>query len=218
MPKTNEKMDIVYKPIEDLITPDYNPRKISAKQRDEIKKSLETFGFVQPVVVNVNPERMNIIVGGNQRTKIAKAMGYTEAPCLEVNLNLEDEKELNLRLNKNQAEFDYDMLKEFFDNEMLFSVGFSEDEIGKVLSEFDEKFNSIDNSNCEMPIVQQFNEKYNTIMIFCNNEMDFNWIRNVLNLQKMRDYKNKRIGESCVITVQDFQKIWEKNMNQNEQD
>lgn len=206
---------IVYKKLEDLITPDYNPRKITAKQREEIKKSLQTFGFVQPLVVNINTERKNIIVGGNQRSKIAQLLGYTEAPCVEVDLDINQEKELNLRLNKNQAEFDYDILKDFFDKAMLFDVGFSENEIGKTLSEFDEKMNAITNDNCEMPIVQKFNEKYRTIMIFCNNEMDFNWARNVLQLETMKDYKNSRVGESLVITVQKFQEIWEEATNEN---
>lgn len=205
-----KNIKIVYKKIADLKEPDYNPRKITAKQREDIKKSLQNFGFVQPLVVNIHPDRLNIIVGGNQRKKIAEAMGYEEAPCIEVNLDLEKEKELNLRLNKNQAEFDFEALNTYFDRMFLYEVGFSDKEIGKLQTEFDEKFNSITNDNCEMPIVQQFNEKYNTVMIFCNNEMDFNWLRNVLMLERSKDYKNSKIGEACVLTVQKFQEIWEK--------
>lgn len=202
-------MEIVNKKLEELIVPDYNPRKISPKQRDDIKKSLEEYGFVQPLVVNVNPERMNIVIGGSQRKAIAQSMGFVEAPCYEVNLNEADEKKLNLRLNKNQAEFDYDLLEQFFDKDMLFDVGFSQDDFGAVMEEFNETVKrETAHVEPQYPIVQKFNEKYSTVMIFCDNEMDFNWLRNVLNLQKMRDYKNSRIGESCVITVKDFQKVW----------
>ena len=202
-----EEIKIINKNIEELVEPNYNPRKITAKQREEIKKSLATFGFVQPVVINTFTGRENIIIGGNQRVKIAKMLGYAEVPCIEVNLDEKQEKELNLRLNKNQAEFDFGALTDFFDRDLLFDVGFTESEIGKVLSDFDEKFNAINNDNCEMPIVQKFNEKYRTVMIFCNNEMDFNWLRNVLRLERMKDYKNSKVGESLVITVQDFQKV-----------
>lgn len=207
------KVKIVYRKISELKEPDYNPRKITAKQREDIKKSLQQFGFVQPLVINVHEDRFGIIVGGNQRKKIAESMGYDEAPCIEVSLDLEKEKELNLRLNKNQAEFDYEMLNNFFDKKFLFEVGFTDKELGKIQSEFEEKFKAITNDNAEMPIVQQFNEKYNTVMIFCNNEMDFNWLRNVLRLQRMKDYKNSKIGESHVITVQQFQEIWEEATN-----
>ncbi|MBW6490990.1 MAG: ParB N-terminal domain-containing protein [Lentimicrobium sp.] len=209
----SEELKIIYRQLSELIEPDYNPRKISAKQREEIKKSLMNFGFVQPLVVNMHPERENIVIGGNQRKKIAEAMGHETAPCIEVNLDLEKEKELNLRLNKNQAEFDVDLLNEFFDREFLFDIGFTEKEVGKLESEFDQKFNAITNDEAEMPIVPKFNEKYNSIIIFCNNELDFNWIRNVLKLQRHKDYKNSRVGEAHVLTVQNFQEIWEEAVN-----
>lgn len=206
---TDKEIVIVQKPIADLIEPDYNPRKITAKQREDIKKSIQSFGFVQPLVVNTYPGRENIIVGGSQRRKIAESLGYATAPCVEVFLDEDAEKELNLRLNKNQAEFDIDMLKEHFDLKFLFEVGFTEKEVGKLQTDFDEKFNSFNNDNAEMPIVPQFNEKYDSIIIFCNNELDYNWIRNVLNIRKHQDYKNSRTGVAHVMTVQDFQKIWE---------
>ena len=209
-------VQIVYKDITELIEPDYNPRKINAKQREDIKKSLTKYGFVQPLVVNIHADRMNIIVGGNQRKKIAEAMGYEKAPCILVELNEEDEKELNLRLNKNTAEFDFTLLNDFFDKDFLFGVGFSEKEIGKIESEFDAKFKEVTNDNAEMAIVQEYNEKYRVVMIFSNNEMDFNWMRNVLNLERKKDYSNSKIGESLVITVQEFQKIWEQATNQEE--
>ena len=205
-----KEVEMVYRRIDELIEPEYNPRKITAKQREDIKRSLTKFGFVQPLVVNTHPDRLNIIIGGNQRKKIAESMGFEEAPCIEVCLDLEQEKELNLRLNKNQAEFDMELLHEYFDRSFLFDVGFTEKEVGKLQSEFDEKFNAITNDHAEMPIVPQFNEKYDSVIIFCNNELDFNWIRNVLRLEKSKDYKNSRVGEARVLTVQQFQKIWEE--------
>ena len=39
------------------------------KQREDIKKSLENFGFVQPLVIYTNEDRKNIVIGGNQRRK-----------------------------------------------------------------------------------------------------------------------------------------------------
>lgn len=207
---------IVQYDVDTLIEPDYNPRKITGKQREDIKKSLTEFGFVTPLVVNINEDRKNILVGGNQRLKIAKSMGFKTVPCVEVDLDEEREKELNIRLNKNTAEFDYDLLKEFFERDFLFDVGFTESEIGKTLSEYEEKLAEFDNDNCEMPIVQKFNERYNSVLIFSNNEMDFNWLRNVLDLKRKKDYKNTRIGETLVITVQEFQKIWEEIAYENE--
>lgn len=205
---------IINRNIDELVEPDYNPRKISAKQKEDIRRSLEKFGFVQPLVVNVNENRKNIIIGGNQRKKIAQSMGYTEVPCIEVDLDEKSEMELNVRLNKNQAEFDVGLLNEFFEKEFLFDVGFTEKEIGKVESEFEKKFKEYNNDNCAMPIVQQFNERYDSILIFCDNELDFNWLRNVLKLEKMKDYKTGNVGLTHVLSVRQFQEIWEEATNE----
>lgn len=205
-----QDLKIVMKKVDELITPDYNPRKISPKRKEEIRQSIEKFGLVQPFVVNVNPERMNYIVGGNGRNKIVKQMGYDEVPCIEVCLDEEGEKELNLRLNKNQGEFDYEALKSFFNNSMLSEVGFSEKEIGKVESDFDKRFNEVNNDNCAMPIVPKFNEKYGCIIITFANELDETFLLNFLHLESAKDYKNKRIGVPYVINVKDFQKIIEE--------
>ncbi|MBR5728689.1 MAG: ParB N-terminal domain-containing protein [Prevotella sp.] len=206
-----KEFQIVYRDISELVEPEYNKvRRISAEQREGLRRSLLEFGFVQPLVVNTHPGRENIVVGGNQRRSVAMGMGYDKAPCIEVDLPFDQEKALSLRLNKNQGEFDTKILTDFFDKAMLFDVGFSEKEIGKIESEFDEKFNSITNENCEMPIVAQFNERYDSIIIFCNNKLDFNWIRNVLKLERSKSYKSKSVGEAHVLTVQRFQEIWEE--------
>lgn len=204
------ELKIVYRDIDSLVTPEYNPRKISPKERREIQKSLENFGLVEPLVVNTHEGRENIVVSGNQRLAIAKSLGMTSAPCVLVDLDETREKELNLRMNKNQAQFDFDALKKFFDRDMMLDVGFSENEIGKVLSDFDKKFNSITNENCEMPIVQKFNESYHSVIIFVDNELDLNWIKNVLKLERSVSYKNTTIGDSYVLNIKKFQEIWEE--------
>lgn len=51
--------------IDDLISPDYNPRHITPEAMESLKRSLDEFGYVSPLIVNdVN----NHIVGGNQDT------------------------------------------------------------------------------------------------------------------------------------------------------
>ena len=101
----------------DLIPAEYNPRKITEKQKQDIKASLKRFGFVDPVLVNQNKERKNIIIGGHQRTLCAIEMGIEKVPVHFLDLTLEREKELNVRLNKSGGDFDFDMLQEFFDTD-----------------------------------------------------------------------------------------------------
>lgn len=121
---SDPKMKIIYRDPKELIPAEYNPRKLSAKQAQDLRASLTRFGFVDPVLVNIHPERKNIIVGGHQRTTIAIEMGTEKVPTVEVNLTPEQEKELNIRLNKNGGEFDMEKLAEFFDINDLIDFGF----------------------------------------------------------------------------------------------
>lgn len=123
-----DKLKIVYKNITDLKEADYNPRSISDSQFTHLKKSLSSFQCVEPIVVNVNPDRMNVIVGGHQRVKVAKSLQWTEFPCVEVNLPLEKEKELNIRLNKSGGQFDFELLDQHFEMDDLIDYGFELDE------------------------------------------------------------------------------------------
>ena len=125
-------MKIVMRNPKDLIPAEYNPRKLSSKQRDDITASLKRFDFVDPVLVNTHEDRKDIIVGGHQRTSVAIDLDYKKIPTVEVNLNLEQEKELNIRLNKNSGEFDFEKLEEFFEADTLVDWGFEEWEVEPV--------------------------------------------------------------------------------------
>jgi 16S rRNA G966 N2-methylase RsmD len=113
-------MKIEKKFLKDLKPAEYNPRKANAKQEGHLKASLEKFGVVEPVIVNCNKDRENIIVGGHFRVRELKKLGYKEVDCVIVDLSLEDEKELNIRLNANTGDFDWDILaNEFEDFELV---------------------------------------------------------------------------------------------------
>jgi len=72
---------------------------------------------------------MNVLVGGHQRLKIAQELDIKDIPCVEVELNPEQERELNIRLNKNSGEWDYDALANYFDVGELTEWGFTDDEL-----------------------------------------------------------------------------------------
>ncbi len=122
-------MNIVDYKISDLIPAEYNPRQLSKEQHEQIKASLQRFGFVDPVIVNTHEDRKNIIIGGHMRTRVAESLGFEEVPCVELCLNLDQEKELNIRLNKNTGEFDFDALSNYFEVDDLVDWGFSLDEL-----------------------------------------------------------------------------------------
>ena len=125
-------LKIVYVPITNLKPAEYNPRKWNTQQINSLKESIVRFGMVDPVICNNAPERMNVVIGGHFRLKVAKELDFVEMPVVYLNISdLEKEKELNLRLNKNIGEFDFSLLKDFSE-EFLDDVGFSTSELDEI--------------------------------------------------------------------------------------
>lgn len=106
--------------VSELFSPEWNPRQASERQYNDLKKSIERFGFVDPVIVNKKNQH---IVGGNFRVRVARDMGLSQVPAVFVDLSDEQEKELNIRLNQNTGEWDLDLLANF-DKELLKEWGF----------------------------------------------------------------------------------------------
>lgn len=139
-----------YFPIKDLKRADYNPRIMPDAEMQALMKSIETHGFVEPIVVNIAKDRYGTIVGGHQRlTAIEKLLakdavkglemkdGYWVIPCFTVDLALDAEKQLNIGLNKIHGKFDEDklftLIVEMKESPTLPSTGMREDEISRLL-------------------------------------------------------------------------------------
>jgi len=94
----------------DLLPADYNPRKDlkpGDAEYEKLKRSIEQFGYVEPVIWNKATGR---VVGGHQRLKVLIDLGMTEVDCVVVELTEEKEKALNIALNKISGEWDKDKL------------------------------------------------------------------------------------------------------------
>ncbi len=108
-------MKIVTLPVSDLHPADYNPRKDLApgdKQYEKLTRSIETFGYVEPIVWN---RTTGNIVGGHQRLKVLVQKGYTEVQVVEVELNEQEERILNVSLNKISGRWDNEKLTAILD-------------------------------------------------------------------------------------------------------
>jgi len=124
-----KKQELIMRLVDDLNPAEYNPRKMTEDDERSIIESVEKFGFVDPLIVNMHEDRRNVLVGGHQRLKVAKKLGHEEVPTVEVCLPEAEERELNIRLNKNQGRWDWSMLEENFETDELTDWGFSEDEV-----------------------------------------------------------------------------------------
>lgn len=150
-------MKIEWLPIEAVTPADYNPRKDLQPRHKEykrLKNSIQKFGFVDPLIWNKTTGRL---IGGHQRLKVLKDLGYEKVPVSVVELSDEKEKTLNLALNKIEGGWDQDLLTNLLselDDELRVLAGFDQFETQKFLgkepkplesfAEFDEDFGDDD--------------------------------------------------------------------------
>lgn len=99
--------------INELISPDWNPRQITQEELQKLETSLKEFGYIEPLIVNnVNMH----IVGGNQRFKVLQKLGYTDVDVIFIHIeDIAAEKALNLALNKISGQWDINQLEVILD-------------------------------------------------------------------------------------------------------
>lgn len=98
-------------PIERLVSAPYNPRvelKPGMPGYERLKRSLEEFDLVQPIVWN---RRTGHVVSGHQRLDILKRDGVTELDVAVVDLPLAREQALNVTLNNARVGGDWEPSK-----------------------------------------------------------------------------------------------------------
>lgn len=162
--------------IQDIALSSYNPRKIRDEEYNSLKNSINEFGVVDPIIVNL---KNNNIVGGHQRYNVLYSENNNQTLYLlelgdvgwvfpEIDLKIKDEnyeKALNLALNRIKGEFDVPklnpILEELADVNLDYLTGFDIEleDIGYELlerdSDDDEEFYEIEEQPYE-PIYEEY--------------------------------------------------------------
>ncbi len=111
--------------LSDLAPWEHNPKRMTKKQAEGLKLSIEHFGVALPFLISPN----NDIYDGHQRQTLMNAMkehgGNAEVDVrVSSRLLTDDERrELIIRLKQNQAGWDFDMLPNLYDKEELIEWG-----------------------------------------------------------------------------------------------
>lgn len=102
-------IEFVKMPLKDLVSPDYNPRRIDDKEFELLKKSIREYGYIRPILVN---KKNNVIIAGNQRYKALVELNrenhgkFTRIDVVLVDWDVLKEKGFNVLDNKIGGEFD----------------------------------------------------------------------------------------------------------------
>lgn len=205
-------MKLIKKNIEELKRAKYNPRKTlvpSDKEYQRIKNSIESFGYVEPIIINSD----NTIIGGHQRLTVLRDMGYTEVEVIEVDIDKKKEKALNIALNKITGQWDEEKLNDLLleldsDGFDISLTGFEEMDIDFGFDDGEEKVNERERTNSAYNL-ELFNpdlcDGYYQIPIIEND----NYIPDDLigfNYAKTSKEKNK--GIHFYLDDYQFERIW----------
>jgi len=102
-------LNIEHVPLSMLRPSPYNPRVMPADEMRKLQRSLQQWGFVEPLVVR--REDMSVI-GGHQRLEAARMLGLIQVPVVFVDIDEHQAKALNIALNKIHGDWDLPKLGE----------------------------------------------------------------------------------------------------------
>ena len=118
-----DNLKIEYLPVEDLVPYQNNARKHTNTDVSAIAKSIEMFGFDDPIGI----WKGNVIIEGHGRLMAAKQLGMETVPVIRLD-HLTDEERRSYALVHNKSaelsEWDFDLLDEELDG--IFDIDMSE--------------------------------------------------------------------------------------------
>ena len=205
--KSINKLSIETIKINDLVQYQNNAKKHPQKQIDKIKKSIEEFGFNDPIAIDEN----NMIIEGHGRYEALKQLGYKEIECIRLN-NLSEEQKKAYILVHNKLN-----MSTGFDDELLFNE--LNDILDIDMTDFGFDIDKIDLFKENER--HKTNDAYNLDLIdFENSTNDFwqmpviqndNFIPNdIIGFNYAKSSKEHNVGIHFYLDDYQFERIWNK--------
>lgn len=192
-----------------------NPRFFRDYRYEAMKKSIAESPEMlelRELIVFPYPEGRYVVVCGNLRLRACKELGYKELPCkvLDATTDVKKLREYATKDNVNFGENDLDVMANEWDKDELqdWGVEFAPE---KPSDEFKDRFDAITDDSAVYPLIPKFDEKHELFIISSANEVDSNWLRERLGMQRMRSYKTGKVSKSNVIDIKDVRHALENS-------
>ena len=120
-------------PLADIIPNNYNPNKVDEEIMQQLKKTIQRDGFLQPLLLRKDPEQEGkySIIDGEHRYRILLELEKTEAPSIVLEKDDDMSKILTINMNKLRGSFDIVKLAEVIHSlKTTYSVAEIEDLLG----------------------------------------------------------------------------------------
>lgn len=189
--------------IETVLPNPSNPRIIKDDKFKKLVKSIQEFPQMldlRPIVVDANM----VVLGGNMRLKACKAAGLKEVPIVIAdNLTEEQQAEFIIKDNVGFGEWDWDILANEWDEELLQDWGLN---LPIDLEAIKETKDIPDIGEIEFS--EELLLEHNYIVLYFDNAMDWEVAQEVYGLNKVKSKdssdKTKKIGIGRVLNGKNF--------------
>ena len=190
-----------------------NPRFFRDYRYEAMKKSIQESPEMlelRELIVFPYDNGRYVVVCGNLRLRACRELGYSELPCKVLDANTKPKKlrEYATKDNVSFGETDPDILQNEWDKTELqdWGVEFAPE---KKKDEFQERFDAITDDTALYPLIPKYDEKHELFIIQSASEVDSNWLRERLGMQRMRSYKTGKVSKSNVIDIKDVRNALE---------
>ena len=201
-----EKLKIEYIDVDKLTPYDKNTRKHEKFDVDVIAKSIEKYGFDDPIGIWGDK---NTVVEGHGRLLAAKQLGMDKVPCIRLDhLTDEQRREYAIMHNKSaeQSTWDFDLLSEELADLDL-------DDFGLDWGLDDEKDKGKTKEEGEVQFTEELLLSHNYIVLYFDNDFDWEVAQDKFKLREVKDLiprKSQLTGIGRVINGKDIL-TWKEN-------
>lgn len=182
------KLKVEYVPTESLKTYVNNAKIHTAEQIEQIKKSIQEFGFNDPIAV----WKDNEIIEGHGRLIAALELGIEELPIIRLD-NLTDEQRKAYTLVHNKltmnTDFDFSLLEmelEAITNIDMGDFGFAMD-IKEIVNEVQEE--------PEVKFTEVLGEAHNYIVLYFDDDVDWLQLQSLIDVDGKMNLSTRKDGE-----------------------
>lgn len=199
-------MEVINVAIEDITPYQNNAKRHPKKQIDRIIKSIEEFGYNDPIAIDEN----NIIIEGHGRFEAVKQLGYTQVPCIQLKHLTEEQKKAYILVhNKLNMETGFD--DEILGKELDSILDIKMDDFGFNLNiSFENLFKENErqrtNDTYNLDIVDEDNQEGYYEMPIIGND---NYIPNkIIGFNYAKTSKEKNVRIHFYLDDYQFERVW----------
>jgi rubredoxin len=118
------RLNLVEMQLSELHGATYNPRRdMTEHERETLNSSVDKYGLVQNIVVNMHEGREGTIISGHQRVETLRQLGAKTALVKQVDVDEVKEKRMNVAMNGINGGWDYVKLQELLDEKSVDEIG-----------------------------------------------------------------------------------------------